>query len=732
MGLLTFLTCCWCLSRDGYLVNLLKRSYLDFGSYGCFFSLLCLSHTFLIMKFSLSVSHTPNSLFFSLHKMDPGLSPFLEKPGRRLDALNDDSEYNLKQVIANLQFQLSSEKTEKKLLQQGKQGLSQEYEAVIAKKNDELASLQHDVQYLYRQREQLESKLQNLSDINTQRVTQLEDELKRLKKKNLDLVAKNDGFEVKLQKTISKLQYSETKLTVEREKNEQLAARTQDLQVERDDLTQLTQSLSKKFSEVSEYLRNDKSVTLQDQNDILLKSNSQLQLKIDELLQNKTSNELLKQQNISLLNKISRLEDYEQKYWNLTIANSTLQTKFDDYFKMINDSINHENNETNEAIVIKFVNKFKELKNSNLVLFDKYSGLESKLNEAESQIINLQSQTDNLTSKLTFQEALAAEKDQTIKKLQNQKLLNVKEIEFLRNSLKKFDTIGKNNSKEVTSEATNQYLTNLEKLVDDYKLEIENLKKTQPSSQSIGDKRPRLVDEALKPKDHSRNERVIAVEAENLKLLTNVKNLEDEIKHLTDKITGMNTITTQKQEYHILQLKSNPFTKDQAIKAKTLDLLREENKELIDKYVNQSDAVDVVPKSVFARQEHEKALLQSKIDQLMKKTNRLKSIYTDKSKEILSIISRYFGYSIEFIPNPVNSNDLSSRIKLVSEYLSKDAENNGFLVLDLNSKSLKANGSLEFKNLCEGLVLEWVDEKGQIPCFLSALNLKLYQSVLSK
>lgn len=658
--------------------------------------------------------------------MSPGLSPFLAKPKGILPD-EDHSEYNLQQVIANLQFQLASEKTEKQLLQLNKDGVSQEYEAVIHEKNQQVSSLQQDVQFLYKQREQLESKLQNQSDIHTTQYQKLEQELKLLKQSNRELVSKCDRLEVRLQKTTSNLQYTQTKLNVEKDKTVQLTSRAQELEVARDDLTKLTQSLSSQFTEVSEYLKNDKSVTLQDQNDILLKSNSQLQLKIDELLQNKTSNELLKQQNISLLNKIDRLEDFEQKYWNLSIENSTLKTKFDDYFKLLDQAVTHEKSETNESIVIKFVNKFKELKNSNLVLFDKYSASESKLNETESRVNVLQSQVDALNSDLLSYKNLVTEKDHRIKKLENQKCLNIKEIDFLRNSLKKFDSIGKDNSKEVTSEATNQYLSNLEKLVDGYKAEIENLKKENPpSSQSIGEKRPRLIDEAFRPSDHRQpDSRLLALEADNVQLLTNIKNLEDEIIRLNDKVSGLQTTKAQEQEFHILQLKTNPFANDQAIKAKSLDILRQENNDLIAKFVTQSDSVDVIPKSVFARQEHEKALLQTKIDELKKKTNRLKAIYTDKSKEILSIISSYFGYSIEFIPSPMNSNDLSSRIKLVSKYIS-EGDNNGFLVLDLNSKSLKAHGSLEFKSLCEELVLKWVDDKGQIPCFLSALNLKLY------
>ena len=55
--------------------------------------------------------------------------------------------------------------------------------------------------------------------------------------------------------------------------------------------------------------------------------------------------------------------------------------------------------------------------------------------------------------------------------------------------------------------------------------------------------------------------------------------------------------------------------------------------------------------------------------------------------------------------------------------IQKDKEHSPpYLILDVQSKSLKANGNYEFKTMCEELVSQWVNDKHQIPCFLSALN----------
>ena len=67
--------------------------------------------------------------------------------------------------------------------------------------------------------------------------------------------------------------------------------------------------------------------------------NHQLQNKIDQLLQNKTSNELLKQQNQSLLHKLQNLENIESKYLQLEIEKLQLETKYNDLFKALDTAI---------------------------------------------------------------------------------------------------------------------------------------------------------------------------------------------------------------------------------------------------------------------------------------------------------------------------------------------------------------------------------------------------------
>ncbi|KAF8004526.1 hypothetical protein HF325_001974 [Metschnikowia pulcherrima] len=489
-------------------------------------------------------------------------------------------------------------KTEKRLVEQSKESCVARYEQLLSRKNEELARLQSNFDFVFNQRKELQLKMKNQQDVVSKSSSESDRQVKTLTAEKRALSAKIDKYERALLKTTNQCEHLRSDFNRELAANDQYRERVKALVVENKELARLN----------------------------------------DDLLQR---SKILKTQ------------------------------------------------------------------------------LESDFTEYEPQINTLNAQVS--TQNVQLQE------------LKTTKILNEREIEFLRQSLKDLDDLTSRQKSPSSSQtkdnteklAMNQYLTNLEKLVDDYKQEIELLRKkssTPTINHNVPTKRPRLVDEEI-----TNLKTANSLRKENLELSAKVKDLQEEIEILRKQLAlskkGSDEIGQQ-----VLELRANPFSALQMIKQETLDLLRKENHELIAKYVN-SETVDSIPKSLFARQENDKDMLQSKIDQLMKKLNRLRSVYADKSRDLVAIISRFFGYSIEFIPSPVNPNDLCSKIKLVSKYIAQKGldDNNPYLIIDVHSRSLKANGNYEFKSLCEDLVDRWVSEKHQIPCFLSALNLKIYE-----
>ena len=173
-------------------------------------------------------------------------------------------------------------------------------------------------------------------------------------------------------------------------------------------------------------------------------------------------------------------------------------------------------------------------------------------------------------------------------------------------------------------------MTNLEKLVDEYKTKIEDLeKKTKPlvhndNGNSTPRKRQRTEE------SNSFMKQVTDLDKSNIELSSKLKQAEVIIKELKSKISDLEKVESKQEEYRILQLKNNLIHQDQFIKKSTLDALRHENEELINKYVKHLDPKELIPRSIFQRQEDDKDKLQLQINQLNKRMNRLRDAFTKK------------------------------------------------------------------------------------------------------
>lgn len=677
-----------------------------------------------------SSRHTEQNINSTHFMSQRSLLPFVEF---RLS----DSKGDLLERISKLEYENGALRTEKRLLQQSSDTLKKRYEDLLSRKNEELAALQGNFDYVFNQRKELQSKLQNQKDIAGKSSSDSLAESSTLKKENRLLKQQLDRLERLYNSVTGKCEHLRADLNRELTANDQYRDQVKVLEKEILRLSQLNDDLAERLNMAKRQSENGSVIkTAEDlrlRNMSLQQTNSQLQAKVDLLLQHKTSVELLRQKCASLSNKVESLESADRRAAQLEIGRLEIKAKFDEYFGFLAQNLEGgDDAESQDAKVSSLLLDYRGLQNKNLVLYD-------KLNQAQVSITELTQSGEQLIAKLEqelepenrkLKEGL--EKAQAeLKELQKIKLLNTREIEFLRRSVKDLDaallrklSASSEPEDKDKSQATNQYLSNLEKLVDDYKKEIETLRQER-SSVSVAPlaptKRPRILEDDT----HVFNTKTLR--NENIELLSKVKGLKDEVSILKNKLDAYDNATTQTT--HILELRKNPFNRDQLVKQETLDLLRKENEALITKFVNNAD-VESVPMALFARQENDKENLQNKIDQLNKKNSRLTSVYTDKSKKIMSLVSKFFGYSIEFVPSPMNPNDLCSKMKLYSKFQSRNGKESEacYLTLDVHTKDLKAHGAYDFRNLCSELVTQWVNEKDLIPCFLSALNLRLYQN----
>ncbi|KAG2735420.1 hypothetical protein G9P44_001634 [Scheffersomyces stipitis] len=674
-------------------------------------------------------------------------SPFLDNPGFeysrevsvREDPQSDETERSYKQMISKLKYQLASARTEAELLEKQKYSMVSSYEEALLKKSEELSQLQTNFDYLFEEKKSLESKLDNQSQINLTSIRSLNETVDRLTKDNHSLTSKYNELESKHSRLVRKYDQVRSDFNFQLEANDQLDSQITNLKSTITSLHRTNDQLVEEMNQYSNKLSDDSSLNkmienLHTKNATLQNINNQLQSRLDILLQNKTSNELLKSKNTSLQSKVQYLEGIEEKYYQLEIQKLEAERRFNDFFNIINecvkDSEEIDDDSTSGTKVKSFIETFKQLQYKYLVYKEKYDESQSVVKDLRAEIdAQVKYQEETLGPEMERLTAALKSQHEVQSKLERQKQLNVIEIEFLRKSLKELDELTAKKEKDSQdNKATNEYLTNLEKLVDDYKKEINSLQKQLQdlTKENVhnGNKRQKVTPNS----NQGTFSQIASLEKENLHLSTQIKQLQGTLQNLQNKVEEEHTINLKKQQLQSLQYKGNLLAKDQIVKKQTLDALKKENEDLIAKYIRNETVDDLIPRSIFERQENDKMILQTKIDQLTNRNMRLRDVYAKKSKDILAIISKYFGYTISFLPNPLNPNDLSSRIKLVSRYSYKDSKD--YLVIDIEAKSLKAYGDSEFKTLCEQLSSTWVKDKDQIPCLLSALNLKTYDSMI--
>lgn len=645
-----------------------------------------------------------------------GSSPFLEHPRLLLEFTSDRT---LRQRLAQMEFQVASLRTERKLFAQEKELMVAKYELLITDKNNELNSLQSDFDFLFKQREQLQSKYDNVQAISDTQAKDMRAQLDEAKTENNDLVERNSALESKYSNIRRLYDHLRADSSYHEEVAHLLQEKIDDLEEGNKSLRKTNDHLMSKINAIGDQVSaGGASDVLQQSLFSLQRTNAEQQHKINNLLKQKESADLLREKNNSLTKKVALLQPFEEKYCQLEVDHLELQAQFDDYFETI---LAHtpDNGSSSKERIFAFLEKYKTLHNTSVVLQAKFDECQLQLTFCQTELSEAISSNEELQLKIRSLQDVVDSRQQLVEKLERQKLLNVKEINFLRELLKQQDNLIAQKKTTSSAEVNETHAKNLEKLLDDCRNEINDLQARlkQPRNFDIGTKRP-AVDSPIRTS-------ITALEGENIRLRTECKTLTEKVTSLENKLQQFEKMKEKKNQLHTLQLRLNPASQDQIVKQNMLDVLRKENESLLRKLA-QSDGEDVpcIPRAVFERQESDKQQLIIEIESLSKRISRLKSIYAQKSRDVLSVISKYFGYNIEFFANPVNPNDILSRMKLVSKY-EPGSQKNDYLMLDTGTKSLKAYGSYDFKAKCELLVAEWVTEQDEIPCFLSALTLSM-------
>lgn len=335
--------------------------------------------------------------------------------------------------------------------------------------------------------------------------------------------------------------------------------------------------------------------------------------------------------------------------------------------------------------------------------------------------------------------ATASSADKGRQRLERQRALAVKEVEYLRAQLRTFDTEDETMQPDQFDEARATRVQELEKIVDQYRSEVEGLHaelsaKEDPAATALmvpqlsaGSKRPRSPDE-------DEQEQLGQLNRKNRKLQEDLSGAQTQVALLERDLSAVREQLTAAQEQtktRVLSLRSNPTSDHEAIKRSTLDALQKENKELLATLKSRNGkappGIAFIPTSVLGSMEREIAAAKAETASAQKSARRLKEVWGSKSQEFKEAIFSTLGWTVTFIPN--------GKMRVESTfYPSRTDEHEHSIVFDGERGTMKIGGGPKspFARRISDQIGFWVREKGCIPGFLAALTLEFYEEHAGK
>ncbi|KPM36513.1 hypothetical protein AK830_g10048 [Neonectria ditissima] len=360
---------------------------------------------------------------------------------------------------------------------------------------------------------------------------------------------------------------------------------------------------------------------------------------------------------------------------------------------------------------------------------DKLGALQGEMMAQQNTIQSLQDEKAKLKGEVesakTSANAVTADKARL--RLDRQRALAVKEVEYLRAQLKTFDTEDETLQPEQYDEARVLRVQELEDLVDQYKTEVQSLHAELASMEPSATGTPQPVTgKRSRAEDDNAHEQLGQLARKNRKLQEELSSSQTKVALLEKDLSANReqlTAAQQQTKTRVLSLKSNPTSDYEAIKRSTLDALQKENTDLLATLRSKGkSSVPMIPTSVLGAMEREIAAAKAETASAQKSARRLKEVWGSKSQEFKEAIFSTLGWTVTFIPN--------GKMRVESTfYPSQTDENENSIIFDGERGTMKVGGGPRsaFARRISDQIGFWVREKGCIPGFLAALTLEFYE-----
>jgi len=387
-------------------------------------------------------------------------------------------------------------------------------------------------------------------------------------------------------------------------------------------------------------------------------------------------------------------------------------------------------------------------------LVDQLGQIKPELSTKDAVISSLEEQKCTLQEeieKLKSAPKPVVPETKTQMRLERQRTLAVKEVEYLRAQLKMFDTEEGEFSPEKHDEARAKRLQELEDLVDQHRKEVQTLQEALTKAEESLSKSTRQPPPVTPITSSNKRPAISPADDERLGALTRKnRTLQDNLTQLTTSksllekefAAARSQLKALKasSRVRVLELRDNPTANAEKVKMETLRILKAENEALLQKlgHANSNDVNDDdddsengtaranVPNATLHRLRSELAEKDAAMASKDKHLLRLKQIFTSKSLEFREAVASILGWKMDFLPN--------GRVRVTSMFHPGDAAGAGpdetnSIVFDGEQGTMKVSGGPKSKFASEirDKIEFWVEGRKEIPCFLAACTLEFWE-----
>ena len=439
--------------------------------------------------------------------------------------------------------------------------------------------------------------------------------------------------------------------------------------------------------------------------------------------------EVVEEEKRSLQTKLRMMDDLQRQLGESEMRRQVLEAERDSWTTYLESEANEDGEqlqfETPEDLARAFIqeridkadllNKLGEIKPELTVKEDNIQAL-------EDEKAKLQAEIQQLKAAATTGGAPNAKETQARARLERQKALATKEVEFLRAQVKAFDDEEREMQPDSYDQAKSQRIQELEALVDEHRKELDALQKEFNAIEKLtptpttGQKRPLETDEA--------DERVGELRRKNRQLTDDMSTLEKKLKLIQTEYKAQHSQLKKLKESsrtRVLELKSNPTADAEALKLSTVRTLRASVTELTTQLSQSTPPPKNIPLATYEALQDEMEELRHSLASSEKKQSRLKSIWAAKSLEFREAVASILGWKLDFMPN--------GRVKVSSMYKPGDEEGENSIVFDGENGTMKVSGGEQsvFAGEIRDQIVYWVEGRKEIPCFLAALTLEFWE-----